>query len=84
MKYSMEQREQPLQLRECGDEASADTHESYADEHVAHKTAMTLTDKATFQPEAEDKVRMLNAACRMTFDDNKLLPSIADHRDKVM
>ncbi|MCX7178893.1 MAG: hypothetical protein NTX56_09025 [Proteobacteria bacterium] len=32
---------------------------------VAHKTALTLTDKATFQPDAEEKARMLNTACRM-------------------
>lgn len=149
MKYSMEQRAVAAQLREWGDEASADTHESYADEYagktdalmqpaaippmalgevvpakrtrlvdtlklpdvaaldasvhrldllgrmgndcaamaldaaatieagnslekmlahqlaVAHKTAMTLTDKATFQPDAGEKARMLNTACRM-------------------
>lgn len=32
---------------------------------VAHKTALTLTDKATFQPDAGEKARMLNTACRM-------------------
>lgn len=32
---------------------------------VAHKTALTLTDKATFQPDAREKARLLNTACRM-------------------
>ncbi len=149
MSYSLGQRVVAKQYREWGDEASADTHESYADEYVgkagalmqpaaippmalgeavparrtrlvntlklpdvaaldasahrldllgrmgtdcaamaldaaatieagnslekmlahqlavAHKTAMTLTDKATFQPDAGEKARMLNTACRM-------------------
>lgn len=149
MKYSMGQRAVVAQLREWGDEASADTHENYADEYagkagalmqpaaippmalgevvpakrtrlvdtlklpdvaaldasahrldllgrmgndcaamaldaastieagnslekmlahqlaVAHKTALTLTDKATFQPDAKEKAQMLNTACRM-------------------
>ena len=32
---------------------------------VTHKAAMTLTDKATFQPDAGEKARLLNTACRM-------------------
>ncbi|MDP1734610.1 MAG: hypothetical protein Q8L44_09640 [Sulfuritalea sp.] len=32
---------------------------------VAHKTALQLTDKGTFQQDAEEKSRMLNLACRM-------------------
>ena len=31
---------------------------------VAHKTAMTLAEKATFNPDTEEKARMLNTACR--------------------
>lgn len=149
MKYSMGQRVVAAELREWGEDASADTHEGYADEYagkaeallrvnaipsmalgeaipakrtrlvdtlklpdvaaldasahrlellgrlgndcaamaldaaasivagnslekmlthqlaVAHKAAMTLTDKATFQRDAEEKARMLNLACRM-------------------
>lgn len=149
MKYSMGQRAVAAQLREWGDEAGVDTHESYADEYaakvaalmqpaeippmalgeavpakrtrlvdtlklpdvaaldasahrldllgrmgndcaamaldaaatieagnslekmlahqlaVAHKTAMTLTDKATFQSDSGEKARMLNTAYRL-------------------
>jgi hypothetical protein len=149
MKYSMGQRVVTAQLREWGDDASADIHEAYADEYagkaralsrvdaipptalgeavpakrsrlvdtlklpdvaaldasahrldllgrlgndcaamgldaaasieagnslekmlahqlaVAHKTALQLTDKGTFQHDAEEKARMLNLACRM-------------------
>jgi hypothetical protein len=32
---------------------------------VAHKTALQLTDKGTFQHDAEEKARLLNLACRM-------------------
>lgn len=32
---------------------------------VTHKSAMTLTDKATFQPDAGEKARLFNTACRM-------------------
>ena len=149
MKYSMGQRVVTAEFREWGDDASADTHEGYADEYagkadallrldaippmvlgeavpangsrlvntlklpdaaaldasahrldllgrlgndsaamaldaaasieagnslekmlahqlaVAHKTALQLTDKATFQRDAEEKARLLNLACRM-------------------
>ena len=149
MGYSMGQRAVAAQMREWGDEAGADAHESYADEYagkadvlmrpaaipplalgeavpakrtrlvdtlklpdvaaqdasahrldllermgndcaamaldaaatieagnslermlahqlaVTHKAAMTLTDKATFQPDAGEKARLLNTACRM-------------------
>jgi hypothetical protein len=32
---------------------------------VAHKSAMTLAEKGAFQPDAEEKARLLNLACRM-------------------
>ena len=149
MKYSKGQRSVTAQLREWGDDAGADAHESYADEYagkaealfrvdvvppmalgeavparrsrlvdtlklpdvaaldasahrlellgrlgndcaamaldaaasikaenslekmlahqlaVAHKTALEITDKATFQQDTVEKARMLNLACRM-------------------
>ncbi|MBI5922424.1 MAG: hypothetical protein HY847_12390 [Betaproteobacteria bacterium] len=149
MTYSMGQRSVAAQLREWGDDASADTHEAYADDHagtaaelldlkdvplvalgevvqpkrsrltdtlklpdvaaldasahrlvlldrmgndcaamaidaaasikaenslekmlahqlaVAHKTALEITDKATFMQDTVEKTRMLNLACRM-------------------
>ncbi len=32
---------------------------------AAHKSAMTLAEKGAFQPDAEEKARLLNLACRM-------------------
>jgi hypothetical protein len=32
---------------------------------VAHKTALEITDKATFMQDVVEKARMLNLACRM-------------------